>query len=56
MKHLIRIGAYTKGTDIELDEAIDKKEGMQKFISQGAMYQENFEDSSKSLIALMQVK
>jgi len=22
---LIRIGAYTKGTDIELDEAIEKK-------------------------------
>jgi len=52
---LIRIGAYTKGTDPELDEAIDKKEAMQKFISQGAMYQEKFEESTKTLISLMQV-
>jgi len=52
---LIRIGAYTKGTDPELDEAINKKEAMQKFISQGAMYQEKFEDSIKTLISLMQV-
>jgi len=52
---LIRIGAYTKGTDPELDEAIDKKEAMQKFISQGSMYQESFEESSKTLISLMQV-
>ena len=52
---LIRIGAYTQGTDVELDEAIAKKEAMQKFISQGAMYQEKFEDSSKTLISLMEV-
>ena len=52
---LIRIGAYTKGTDAELDEAIDKKVGMEKFISQGAMCKETFEDSSKSLISLMEI-
>ncbi|MEA1983975.1 MAG: EscN/YscN/HrcN family type III secretion system ATPase, partial [Campylobacterota bacterium] len=51
---LIRIGAYTKGTDPELDEAIDKKEGMEKFISQGSKDIESFENSSKTLIALMQ--
>ena len=50
---LIRIGAYTKGTDAELDEAIDKKEVMQKFISQGSMYKESFESSSSVLIELM---
>jgi len=50
---LIRIGAYTKGTDPELDEAINKKEGMEKFISQNSTVQEKFEDTSAALIALM---
>lgn len=31
---LIRIGAYTKGNDRELDEAIGKKEAMQNFLKQ----------------------
>ena len=52
---LIRIGAYTKGTDAELDEAIDKKEMMQKFISQGAMYKEDFAQTTTVLIEMMQV-
>jgi flagellum-specific ATP synthase len=52
---LIRIGAYTKGTDPELDEAIDKKEMMQKFISQGSTYKESFEKSSQTLIEMMQI-
>ena len=51
---LIRIGAYTKGTDAELDEAIDKKEMMQKFISQGAMYKEEFDQTTSALIEMMQ--
>jgi flagellum-specific ATP synthase len=50
---LIRIGAYTKGTDAELDEAIDKKESMQAFISQGSMYKESFENSCSTLIEMM---
>ena len=50
---LIRIGAYTKGTDAELDEAINKKEAMEKFISQNATEQEEFEETSKRLIELM---
>ncbi|MDQ7067316.1 MAG: flagellar protein export ATPase FliI [Sulfurimonas sp.] len=50
---LIRIGAYTKGNDEELDEAIDKKNSMEEFISQGATYQESFETSSHALISLM---
>jgi flagellum-specific ATP synthase len=50
---LIRIGAYTKGTDPELDEAIDKKKVMQDFISQGSTYKEPFEKSSSTLISMM---
>ena len=50
---LIRIGAYTKGTDPELDEAINKKEAMEKFISQDANTQENFEETVKTIIELM---
>jgi len=53
---LIRIGAYTKGTDPELDEALDKKEGMQKFISQSANLQEKFDTTVESLIKLMDIK
>ncbi len=51
---LIRIGAYTKGTDPELDEAIDKKEIMQQFISQGAMYKESFDTTVAILTQMMQ--
>jgi flagellum-specific ATP synthase len=50
---LIRIGAYTKGTDAELDEAINKKDIMQKFISQSSTHQEKFEESSRALIQMM---
>jgi len=50
---LIRIGAYTKGTDPELDEAISKKEVMQDFISQNANDQVDFSDSSGAIIELM---
>ena len=50
---LIRIGAYTIGNDAELDEAISKKEQMEKFISQGAMYISNFDESVEEIISLM---
>jgi flagellum-specific ATP synthase len=50
---LIRIGAYTKGSDKELDEAISKKEDMEKFLSQNAHYQHTFEDTTKRFIELM---
>ncbi len=52
---LIRIGAYTKGNDAELDEAIDKKKMMEEFISQDSTYQEDFETSSSTLISLMEI-
>jgi len=51
---LIRIGAYTKGSDRELDEAIAKKEKMEKFISQGATFKVGFEDTLGELLELMQ--
>jgi len=51
---LIRIGAYTKGTDRELDEAIDKKVAMEAFISQSAVVQEKYEDTVASIVELMQ--
>ena len=50
---LIRIGAYTKGSDKELDEAINKKPLMEKFMSQGATYQSDFDESVKELIAMV---
>jgi len=50
---LIRIGAYTKGSDPELDEAISKKEDMQNFLSQNANFQSNYKDSVDTLIKLM---
>lgn len=53
---IIRIGAYTKGTDKELDEAMNKKEGMEKFMSQSAVVQIGYEESKDELIALMSSK
>ena len=50
---LIRIGAYIQGTDPELDEAIEKKEAMQEFISQGSNDYAPFETTVQDLIALM---
>ena len=50
---LIRIGAYSKGTDPELDEAINKKEAMEKFLIQGSTYKSPFGDTSETLLKLM---
>ena len=50
---LIRVGAYAKGTDKELDEAIDKKEAMESFITQNATESMGFEDGVKMLLELM---
>lgn len=52
---LIRIGAYTKGTDHELDEAIDKKEAMEKFLMQGSTFKSPFEDTQNTLLKLMDI-
>jgi flagellum-specific ATP synthase len=50
---LIRIGAYTKGTDPELDEAINKKEQMEAFMTQGATFSVAFDEASGELIKMM---
>lgn len=50
---LIRIGAYVKGTDKELDEAINKKEKMEAFLSQGAKFKSDFNETVDQLIVLM---
>ena len=53
---LIRIGAYTKGSDKELDEAIEKKEAMEDFLKQEATTQSEFEANVKTLIELMEIE
>jgi flagellum-specific ATP synthase len=50
---LIRIGAYVKGTDSELDEAMNKKEEMEKFMSQSSDNQIGYEESVEELTTLM---
>jgi flagellum-specific ATP synthase len=50
---LIRIGAYTAGNDKELDEAISKKEKMEKFISQGSHFISEYDESVQFLVSLM---
>jgi flagellum-specific ATP synthase len=50
---LIRIGAYTKGSDSQLDEAISKKEAMEKFMTQDSNQQSNFQDTVNLLINLI---
>jgi flagellum-specific ATP synthase len=50
---LIRIGAYTKGSDRELDEAISKKESMEAFLSQNAHDISEFKKTQEILLKLM---
>ncbi|QOY52102.1 flagellar protein export ATPase FliI [Candidatus Sulfurimonas baltica] len=50
---LIRIGAYAKGSDYELDEAINKKDEMERFMSQGSTFQAPFDESLEILLKLM---
>ena len=52
---LIRIGAYTKGMDAELDEAIEKKEAMEAFLIQEAKEIAAFEESVSQLVELMEI-
>ncbi|EFK9717932.1 flagellar protein export ATPase FliI [Campylobacter coli] len=46
---LLRIGAYQKGSDKELDEAIAKKEFMQKFLGQNSEESFEFEETIRLL-------
>ncbi|MDD5157692.1 flagellar protein export ATPase FliI [Sulfurimonas sp.] len=49
---LIRIGAYQKGSDPELDEAINKKKEMEEFMTQSSTLQNPFQDSVNSLLSI----
>lgn len=53
---LIRIGAYTKGTDAELDEAIEKRDAMEDFLTQDARENASFSESIKHLLKLMNIE
>ena len=50
---LIRIGAYQKGSDAELDEAMNKKSEMEQFLKQGASFQSDFDETVATLLKLM---
>lgn len=50
---LIRIGAYLKGSDPELDEAINKKKDMENFLIQNSMYKSEFDETVSTLLKLM---
>jgi flagellum-specific ATP synthase len=50
---IIRIGAYVKGTDRELDEAMAKKEALEKFMIQDATFKSVYDESVKSLIQIV---
>ncbi len=50
---LIRIGAYTKGSDPELDEAIEKKPLMEAFMKQNPDEIVPFEETKKQLISIV---
>ena len=50
---LIRIGAYTKGSDPELDEAMNKKELIYEFMSQSSNAQSNYNETVEAIVKLM---
>ncbi len=50
---LIRIGAYTKGSDPELDEAIAKKAALEDFMKQSPDEIVPFEETKKQLISIV---
>lgn len=50
---LIRIGAYVRGSDKELDEAISKKEQMEAFLAQDSSLQSDYDEAIATLITLM---
>jgi flagellum-specific ATP synthase len=49
---LIRIGAYQKGNDEELDRAIDKKSEMDEFLKQGSNDKPIYQESIDKLIEI----
>ena len=50
---LIRIGAYTKGSDPDLDEAINKKPAMDEFLIQNSTTQSVYDETVQTLVNIM---
>lgn len=50
---LVRIGAYTKGSDPELDKALDKKGDIESFMRQSTDEKPNFDDTLERLMTLV---
>jgi flagellum-specific ATP synthase len=50
---LIRIGAYTKGVDAELDEAVSKIDSMKNFMLQGAEEIYSYEQIEQMLLSIV---
>jgi flagellum-specific ATP synthase len=50
---LIRIGAYTKGVDKELDEAVSKIDKMKNFMLQGAEEIYSYEEIERMLLSIV---
>jgi len=50
---LLRIGAYQKGADKELDEAVSKKEAMEKFLKQSPNELYSFEEIKQMLFEIV---
>ena len=50
---LLRIGAYQKGSDPELDEAVDKKEQMENFLKQSPKELFSFEEIKNMLFSVV---
>lgn len=50
---LIRIGAYTKGVDAELDEAVAKIDKMKEFLGQGAEEIYSYEQIEQMLLSIV---
>jgi len=50
---LIRIGAYQRGNDEELDQAIDKKEAMDNFLKQDSKERPSFDEIVGELLEIV---
>ncbi|HJE02602.1 MAG TPA: flagellar protein export ATPase FliI [Aliarcobacter thereius] len=51
---LIRVGAYKKGADLELDNAISKREKARVFLTQGTLEKYNFDEIVANLKKVLQ--
>lgn len=51
---LIRVGAYKKGADLELDKAIEKREKTREFLTQGTLEKHSFDEIVTNLRKVLQ--